>query len=131
MKLVLIEDSELIRDQLLRLLATYPTIQVVGSAGDEDSAVDLISQKRPDMLLLDLALSPGSGLEVLRRIRAAGLATKTLVLSNDTSQPMRRACSKLGIEGFYDKSSEVSACLAHAALVSRALPVSHSQSKLS
>ncbi len=111
MKLVVVEDSELIRTQLERILALQPRIRIAGSAGDEESAVDLILAERPDAVLLDLALSPGSGVRVLQRIREAGSGARVLVLTNNASEALRASCEALGISGFFDKSREVPACL--------------------
>ncbi|MCX5724623.1 MAG: response regulator [Nitrospirae bacterium] len=72
MNLVIVEDSELIQTQLLRLVSLHGGINVVGIADDEETAVSLIASSNPDAVLLDLVLEPGSGIHVLERIRKAG-----------------------------------------------------------
>lgn len=111
MKLVIVEDSELIRNQLMRLITLQTAIRIVGTAGDEAGAVALILDRQPDAILLDLALSPGSGVRVLERIREAGCAARVLVLTNNADAPLQQACRVLGISGFYDKSREAQQCL--------------------
>jgi len=111
MNLVIVEDSELILSQLLRIINEQPRIKVTGLAGTEEEAISVIQAKNPDAILLDLGLAPGSGLRVLETIRAAGCGARVLVLSNNTTEPMRRACNRFGISGFYDKSQEAHACL--------------------
>ncbi len=111
MKLVLIDDSELIRNQLLRLISGQPGIEVVGTADNENDAVALILDRRPDAVILDLALNPGSGLRVLEQIRTAGSKARVLVLTNNTEEAVRAACQRHGISGFHDKYREVRACL--------------------
>ncbi|HEX6733393.1 MAG TPA: EAL domain-containing protein [Azonexus sp.] len=111
MKLVIVEDSELIRQQLLRLIAQQPAIQIVGTATNEAEAVELIEATAPDAVLLDLALASGSGLRVLERIRAASCGARVLVLTNNGGPPLQQACRALGISGFYDKSGEAQQCL--------------------
>ncbi len=113
MNLVVVEDSSLILEQLLRLLASEPRLNVLGTAGDEKQAVALINRTQPDAILLDLALAPGSGVRVLEQIRQAGSGARVLVLSNNTGGPLRDVCRELGASGFYDKSREVQACLDH------------------
>ncbi|MBI4742296.1 MAG: response regulator transcription factor [Betaproteobacteria bacterium] len=112
MKLVIVEDSELVRAQLLRLIAFQPRIGVVGTAGGEKAAVAAILAEKPDVVLLDLALSPGSGIRVLEQIRREGSRARVLVLTNSAGDALREACAAYGISGFYDKSHEVQACLA-------------------
>lgn len=111
MNIVVIEDSELVRAQLLRMLATEPRLKVVGIAAGEEEAVDLILRQRPDVVLLDLALSPGSGLHVLERMREVGSAARVVVLSNNRDQALRDACFALGANAFFDKTEEAERCL--------------------
>ena len=111
MDLVIVEDSELIQAQLLRLVSLRGGIHVVGIATDEDAAASLITASNPDAVLLDLALAPGNGIRVLERIRKVGCATRVLVLTNNTGEALRRACEKHGISGFYDKSKDFQACI--------------------
>ena len=111
MKIVIIEDSELIRTQLLRVLAAEPRIQVVAVASEEETAVQVILAKQPDAVLLDLSLSPGSGLNVLKRIRAAESGARVLVLTNNVDSVLRTACMAMGASGFFDKTQELDHCL--------------------
>lgn len=113
MNLFIVEDNELVLDQLRRLIACQPDIEVVGIAASEDAAVLAILDRRPDAVLLDLALATGNGVHVLQRIRKLGCTARVLVLTNHTSDIMRRSCAQFGIEGFYDKSHEANACLNH------------------
>lgn len=111
MNIVIVEDSELIQVQLIRLLAKEPRIHVDGVADQEEGAIEMILSCNPDAVLLDLSLSPGSGLRVLQRIRLAGNRSRVLVLSNQTEASLRTAAETLGISGFFDKNSEISSCL--------------------
>lgn len=111
MNIVVVEDSALIRNQLVRLIAREPRVHVVGFAIDEEQAVNLILASKPDAVLLDLALSPGSGVRVLERIRRGGSGARVFVLTNNTGSVVRLACEKFGISGFFDKSSEADKCL--------------------
>ena len=113
MNLVIVEDNELVRRQLLRMIAPQSGIRVVGIATSEEEAVSAILVARPDAVLLDLSLATGTGVRVLRRIRAAGCTARVLVLTNHTIDLMRQTCESLGIDGFYDKSREAQACLQH------------------
>ena len=111
MNIVIVEDSELIRSQLLRVLAAESRIQVVAIASEEETAVQLILEKQPDAVLLDLSLSPGSGLSVLKRIRTADCAARVLVLTNNVDHALRTTCLSLGAFGFFDKTNEMDQCM--------------------
>ncbi|MBI2749795.1 MAG: EAL domain-containing protein [Burkholderiales bacterium] len=111
MNIVIVEDSELIRTQLVRIIGTQPRIHIVGVSGEEDEAVSMILDLNPDAVLLDLSLSPGSGLRVLKGIRSAGSASRVLVLTNNTDEAIKQECLSIGVSGFFDKSQEAEQCL--------------------
>ncbi len=111
MNLVIVEDSELIRNHLLEMIATQPRIHVIGVATEEEAAISLILTTSPDAVLLDLSLSPGSGVRVLSRVRSAGCAARVLVLTNNIEPALRNACVGLGVAGFFDKSFEAEQCI--------------------
>lgn len=113
MNLVIIEDNELVLYQLLRLIGKQPAICVAGMAAEEDAAVSVIHIAQPDAVLLDLSLASGSGINVLKRMRAAGSKARVLVLTNHPADIARHTCELHGIDGFYDKSSKAQACLEH------------------
>ncbi len=111
MNIVIVEDSELVRDGLRRTLAGVPGARVAGMAEHEEDAVALIAETRPDVVILDLGLASGSGLSVLRRVRAQGCGSRILVLTHSVDDAYRLACEDAGADGFYDKAGGVSALL--------------------
>ncbi len=122
MNIVIVEDSEMIRDQLLRLVDALPGIHVVATASNEPMAIAQILTWQPEVVLLDLSLSPGNGVNVLEAIRKAGVRSRVLVLTNHASNILRKACEGFGIAGFYDKSHEVYACIDHLNSLAPAFP---------
>lgn len=107
MNIVVVEDSGLVLENLLEILAGQPGLAVVGHARGENEGFDLIAECRPDAVILDLALSPGSGLNVLKRVRAAGIGARVLVLTNQPAVPYRDMCIEAGADGFFDKCSGI------------------------
>ncbi|RFO97830.1 response regulator receiver protein [Rhodoferax lacus] len=110
MKIVIVEDSELISSQIIRALGIDPRIQIMRVVASEREAIDLILALKPDAVLLDLSLSPGTGLAVLAKVRQAGIGSRVFVLTNSVEDEVRQRCEALGISGFYDKSSESEDC---------------------
>ncbi len=106
MRVLLVEDSEFVREQFLRLFEGLDFVEVVGYADSEEDAVQAISVLKPDVVLLDLNLQVGSGMHVLRRARAGGYAGKLWVLSSRDPDFYRSLCEKHGADGFYDKAHE-------------------------
>ena len=110
MNVVIVEDSELISSQIRRVLGKEPRINIIGVASEEATAIALILSSKPDAVLLDLSLAPGSGIAVLRAIREAGNCSHVFVLTNNIEDAVRQQCEALGISGFFDKSAAAQEC---------------------
>jgi len=109
----LVEDSPIIRENLIAALEELAPVEVVGTAEDERSAVDGLASMAPpcDLVIIDIFLKGGSGLGVLRAARALGRSMKLVVLSNYATVDMRRRCEALGASRVFDKSSEIDALI--------------------
>ena len=111
LKAFIVEDSPVIRENLVAALEEMAPIDVVGTAEDESGAVSWLveSQNRCDLVVVDIFLKSGSGLGVLKA--AANLPTKLVVLSNYATPDMRRKCLELGADRVFDKSNEIDALI--------------------
>jgi DNA-binding NarL/FixJ family response regulator len=105
-KVLIVDDSLIIRARLIAGLAKFEHIKVVGQAGDIRTAFKVINDVKPDVVILDIQLPDGSGLEVLARHKHENRSTTVIVLTNYPHDIMRRRCVKLGADYFFDKSSE-------------------------
>jgi DNA-binding NarL/FixJ family response regulator len=105
-KVVLVEDSEVVRERLLQSIESIPNIQVVGAFEDEESAITGVLQLAPDILLVDIRLRSGSGINVLKVAAGNYPDTKIIVLTNHTEPQYRKACLDGGAHYFFDKSNE-------------------------
>lgn len=106
MKVFLVEDSPVIRERLREAVALVDGAEVVVEAETELEAVRGILERRPDVVVLDLALAKGSGVEVLRQVKAAQPAIKVIVLTNKTEPQYRNRCMALGADRFLDKARD-------------------------
>jgi two-component system response regulator DevR len=109
LNVVIVEDSELIQTWLERLLLSIPGVAVVGIAAAEDEAIEMVERLRPDLVTLDVALSPGNGFNVLKVLREKGHGLTALVLTNQDLAGLRPIAQKYGADGLYDKSLDVAA----------------------
>jgi len=100
------DDSTAIRQRLVRLIESSAEVRVVGESGSPAAAVEGILRTRPDFAILDFHLEGGTGLEVLRAIRAAGSTVPVAMFSNEVDAGCRRSCLAAGAQWFLDKSSE-------------------------
>jgi DNA-binding NarL/FixJ family response regulator len=106
MQVFLVEDSPLIRERLVALLGSVPGAQVCGHADRAESAVREILARRPDVVVLDIALAEGTGFDVLRAVHPQAPQIDFYLLSNFCADAYRALAARLGARGFFDKSSE-------------------------
>lgn len=78
---VLVEDEPLLRDLLTEVLQTHPATRMLGSVGTVAEAIALCVQQAPDLLVLDLNLPDGNGLDVALAVAAQRTDTQVVVLS--------------------------------------------------
>ncbi|MGH7164475.1 MAG: response regulator [Nitrospiraceae bacterium] len=105
LKIVLAEESALVRERVKTLLLELPAVEVVGEATKALEVEEVIQAHQPDVLILDIDL-PGSGLWVLSRVTRDWPAILVIVLTNQASDDYRRICLKAGAGFFFDKSYE-------------------------
>jgi two-component system response regulator DevR len=106
MKVFLVEDSLLIRDRLRRMLQDLDGIEIAGETGDAREAIGGIPQARPDVILLDIHLLGGSGIDVLRALKKREQFPVIIVLTNYAYPQYRQKCLEAGADYFFVKSTE-------------------------
>ena len=119
LKIVLIEDSLLLRETVGAVLGELAGVKVVGAAADEKSAIELLQSQQPDLAIVDLELRAGSGLGVLRMLSGNPDRfgrPRAVVFSNHDQVQLRERCFALGAERFFDKSTQMDELLAYVRL---------------
>jgi len=106
MKVFLVDDSLVIRQRLKRMLADVQGVQVTGEAGDAQEAMDAILEQKPDVVLLDIHLLNGSGMDILQTLKKATPAPAVIVLTNYPYPQYRQKCTEAGADFFFVKSTE-------------------------
>ena len=107
MNVFLVDDSIIIRRRLKRMLADVQGVQIVGEAGDAQTATtDAILQQKPDVVLLDIHLLNGSGIDVLQTLKKAKPAPAVIILTNYPFPQYRQKCLEAGADFFFVKSTE-------------------------
>ncbi len=117
LKTYIVEDSAVIRDNLVATLQELAPVQVVGHAEDEAGALHWLADPDHgvDLVIVDLFLLAGSGLGVLRGACALPGVGRMAVLSNYATDDMRERCLALGADRVFDKSTEIDALLTYCA----------------
>lgn len=106
MKVFVVEDSAVIRERLKRLLAEMPEVQVVGETGDAQLALAAILEQRPDVVLLDIHILNGNGIDVLQRLKQERVAPAVIILTDYPYPEYRQVCLDAGADFFLVKSTE-------------------------
>ncbi len=107
MRVLIVDDSSIIADRLATLLSEVSReIRVVGQARDVDEALTAAWALKPDVLILDLGLPSGSGIDVLAEVKRADPVPIVVILTNYPYPQYRKRCLELGADFFFDKSTE-------------------------
>jgi two-component system, NarL family, nitrate/nitrite response regulator NarL len=107
-RILVADDHAMFRDGLKRLVESEDDMHVVGEAGDATEAVSLSRELKPDVLLLDLTMPNGGGLDALRAICSGPpMATRSIMLTGDNNHRGDTiAALQLGARGIVLKTSE-------------------------
>jgi two-component system, NarL family, response regulator DevR len=82
LRVMLVDDHEIVRDGIKAMLDTQDDIVVTAQAGSVQEAIDEAVRTRPDVVVMDVRLADGSGIEATRQIRADHPETKVLMLTS-------------------------------------------------
>jgi two-component system response regulator DevR len=105
-QVLIVDDSEKIRERLVTLLAESDGIRIVGQAGSASEASEAIERLRPDTVILDIRLPGPSGIELLKEIKDRYPEVVVIMLTNFDHARYRRQCRQLGADHFLNKSLE-------------------------
>lgn len=106
LSVVLVEDSSVVRERLVDLLARESSVEIVGEYVDAQSAIDGIRDTNPDVVLLDIKLGADSGMQVLNFVTRSAPAVKVIVLSNYAEPQYRSRYLAAGAVAVLDKSND-------------------------
>ena len=108
-RIYIVEDSSIIRENLIEALQENAPVEVVGTAEDERSAVAWLNDRShaSDLVIVDIFLKSGSGLGVLKAMQDMPGAPQRIVLSNHATPEIRVKCQQLGATKVFDKSNEL------------------------
>lgn len=103
--ILLADDHEVVRNALRRLLEDEPDFDVLAEAGDGDTALELVSTLRPDVLIVDVMMPGLNGLEVAQQINQLSIETRVVVLSMYSADAYVARALSNGALGYVLKSA--------------------------
>lgn len=106
MRILIADDSPLLRERLMVLLSEVKQIEVIGEAQDVPEALDRIVTLKPDTVILDIRMPGGNGIDVLRNIKRNCPNIAVIMFTNYPYRQYRETCRRAGADFFLDKSTE-------------------------
>jgi two-component system, NarL family, invasion response regulator UvrY len=103
--LAVVDDHRLIREMWTQLFLRSELIEVVGESGSFDEAIEMIKQKRPDLVLLDINLPPASGLDAVPLIRKFSPGSRIIAVSMHNQPAFAKKMLQLGAKAYVTKNS--------------------------
>lgn len=102
-KVLVVDDHPIVREGLAMHLAEQPDLEVCGEAGDVPGALALLTSVQPDLAIIDIALSNGDGLDLVRRIAERHTSVRVLVWSMYPEHLYAERALRAGAMGYLNK----------------------------
>src|SRR5699024_10461139 len=111
-RVVVVDDHPVVRDGVVATLSAAPGLEVVGQAASGPEAVRLTAARDPDVVVMDLRMPGGGGVEAVREMRARGLRAAVLVLTTYDTDSETVAAIEAGAIGYLLKDSSTETLIA-------------------
>jgi DNA-binding NarL/FixJ family response regulator len=111
MKILLVDDHEIMREGVCALLRKYPEMDVVGQATDGRMAIDMVRELRPDVVIMDIGMPNLNGIEATRQMTTENPHLKVMALSTHSDGSVVAKMIKAGATGYMLKESAFSELL--------------------
>ena len=108
LKVLLIDDSELIGAKVLMLLSTIPSLELLSQVKSVKEGLRACREEKPDIVLLDINLPDGSGIGLLKELKKSQPHVRVIMLTNSANSFYRAKCAELKAEYFLDKTKDFS-----------------------
>ncbi len=105
-RVLIADDSEALVQRLVTTLAKLDGIEIVGHAETVAEAAEGVRNLRPDVVILDIRMPGGSGIDVLDGMKRDRVTPTVIVLTNYDYPQYRKKCLQSGASFFFDKSAE-------------------------
>lgn len=105
-RLLIVDDHEMVREGLKAMLVSEPDFSIVGDTANAEQALELIGRLRPDIVLLDVRLPGASGIDVCRAVMEQYPQVAVIFLTTYTDENLVAQCIQAGARGFIVKDIE-------------------------
>jgi DNA-binding NarL/FixJ family response regulator len=102
-RVLIVDDHPLVREGLTARISAQRDLEICGQASDIDQALSLAGSTQPAIMIVDLALKRGSGLELIKKVRAGGASPRILVVSAYAEALFAERALRAGAQGYLNK----------------------------
>lgn len=106
LRVFIVDDSSVIQDCLREVIHSLKGVEIAGANGNAFEAMGAIENTRPDVVFLDIRLSPGSGIDLIGTIKRLQPSPVVVMLTNFPYLQYKFRCMSLGADFFFDKTNE-------------------------
>jgi len=106
MRVLIADDSAVVVERLVTLLSELEDVEIIAEAQTCGEATECIRQLQPDVVILDIRMPDGSGIDVLETAKKTATAPIIMMLTNFPYPQYREKCLRAGADFFFDKSTE-------------------------
>jgi two-component system invasion response regulator UvrY len=103
--IMIVDDHTLIRETWSYLLGRNEDLEVIAELGDGQRAIEIARDKRPNIVLLDINMSPLNGFDILKMIRKLSPGSKVIAVSMHSQPAYAKKMLRLGARGYVTKNS--------------------------
>jgi DNA-binding NarL/FixJ family response regulator len=106
MKILIADDSDILRNHLITIISEMEGVRVVGESRDTKSAIRDINKKKPDLVILDIRMPGEGGIHVLKIVKEKNQKLIVIIFTDYPYPQYRTKCLESGADYFFDKSTE-------------------------
>ncbi len=106
MKVYIVEDSPMIRNKTITMLSAIKGVEIAGVSDGSEEALKEILKCNPDIVILDIRLKGGSGIDLLETVKERYPEIMVVMFTNYNYPQYLKRCRELGADYFFDKSKD-------------------------
>lgn len=102
-----VDDSEVLRQNLRKLIDRNPNCYAAGDASNLVDAIVKITESKPDFVILDINFPEGTAIDYIRKIKQLNEHSTIIMFSNFETEKLRKICAEEGADYYFNKSTEI------------------------
>jgi len=103
MKILIADDSSAFRERIRNLVLKHRNVQIVGESENGIDTMQLLLDKQPDMIILDIRMPLMNGIQVLKKVKELGIKTSVCILTSYPYPQYRKKCLAEETDYFFNK----------------------------